>query len=210
MKPRRDTPSAKRPVTAATSLAIALVLAAAAGCSSQESPAVAGPSGAGGSTAIDQGTGGAGLDRSCLDGSDWCVWSCSVGAESGSGDSPYPFCVDGQFRCPIGSQVLSTCPPRACARFDAYCCDGASGKVAAPACMADGTRAAVCPDGRDVLPGAHCVPDGVGVAVSCNELDGQACAVLGQECHLGGECRCRPKLGTSDGTLAWQCSTLLP
>src|SRR5437879_4788120 len=111
MKPRRDTPSAKRSVWPARFSLASLVVAAEGACSSQDTPATAGTSGAGGSTAVDQGTGGVGFDRSCLDGSDWCVWSCAVGSESSSGDSPYPFCVDGQFRCPSESQVLSTCPP---------------------------------------------------------------------------------------------------
>jgi len=103
--------------------------------------------------------------------------------------------------------VLSTCPPRACARFDAYCCDAASGKVAPPACQPDGLRAPLCPDGRDPGAAAHCVPDAVTVSASCNELDGQACTVLAQECNLASHCRCVPKL---DGALVWLCESLIP
>jgi len=148
-----------------------------------------------------------GFDRSCLDGSDWCVWSCAVGAESGTGDSPYPYCEEGKFRCPTGAKKLSSCPARSCARFDAYCCDSSTGKIVRPVCQADGLRDTVCPDGSDVSPFARCVPAGVSVVSSCGELDGKRCETFLEECNLGAACRC---VSVGDGALAWLCESVIP
>jgi hypothetical protein len=182
------------------------------GCTSQERPTDAGPSGIGGtgSTAIVDGAGGVsgtgGVDLHCLDGSDGCVWSCGVGSESGTGNGPYPNCVDGQLTCPTGSQKVSACAPESCARRHGYCCDIATGKVSPPACGADGVRETVCPDGSDALSRARCIPAGLAVS-SCLGLDSQACTTLSQECHFGVVCRC---IVAPDSGLIWQCSGIIP
>jgi hypothetical protein len=188
------------------SLVAASVMAIA--CSSQQSVPDAGTSGTGGVETVG-GTGGSEApDLSCLDGSDGCVWSCSVGAESGTGDSPFPFCdADHKLRCPTSSVALSSCPPRACAHFGLYCCDAITGKLVPPPCNPDGFRATVCADGSAVLTQPRCVPPGLNVVSSCVELETQPCDTMDQECTLQGACRCVSQGGRAP---TWDCPVYIP
>jgi hypothetical protein len=179
-----------------------LVLASCAGlsCSSVENPPVSAGSGGGG--AAGQGGGAGGRDTSCIDGSDYCVWSCAAGAEMGTGDSPYPYCdAAGAFQCPTGSQRLSTCAPGSCARFDnPLCCSLTTGTVAPAPCNAAGLRDA-CPAGTS--PGADpCIPTGLGVS-SCAQLDRTSCTSVDLKCREGAlTCDCEEQTG---GGLVWWC-----
>jgi hypothetical protein len=174
-------------------------------CSSVEKPAVGGTGGSPSPAGIG-GAGGAGPDTSCIDGSDGCVWSCAAGWETRSGDSPQPFCDSaGKFRCPIGSQPLSSCAPGSCARFDrAWCCDPATGHVDPPPCKVDGFRD-VCPPGSSASDGSECIPAGLGVS-ECGPLDMKSCSTVDLECHGRGQCRCK---AGSDGALVWDCHVIL-
>ena len=198
------------------SLVCALVAAGLCGpaCSSMEKLADAGTgtggeTGSGGGAGALSGTGGAaaGPDTHCIDGSDGCVWSCGAGRETGSGDSPQPYCdADGKFRCPVGSQALSTCPPGSCAGFDTpLCCEAATGRLRAPPCKADGFRD-VCPAGSSPAQNYRCIPDGIQVT-QCLQLEGQPCASTDLACRDGASCRCIPNGATS---LVWQCEVVIP
>ena len=184
-----------------------LILASCAGlaCSSVEAPPGSGGSGKGGAQG-GGGAGGAERDTRCIDGSDYCVWSCAAGAETGTGDSPYPYCdTAGAFQCPTGSQRLSTCAPDACARFNIpLCCNLATGTVAPPPCNADGLRDA-CPAGTST--GANpCIPTGLGVS-SCEQLDEMPCSSLDLGCTQGAlTCTCQEK----NGALLWNCRAYIP
>jgi hypothetical protein len=184
---------------------VVAVSAVAVACSSQQRPSDAGTSG----TGAAGGTGGSVTpDVSCLDGSDGCVWSCGVGVESGTGDSPLPFCdANHKFSCPASSVALSSCPARACARFGLYCCDAITGKLSPPPCNADGLRATVCADGSDVLTQPRCIPPGLNVMSSCIELQAEPCDTIDQECSLRGACRCQSQGGRAP---AWDCPAYIP
>lgn len=198
-------------------LACALVAVALSGIACSSVAKLADDAGTGGGTGALSGTGGAdtpsgtggaaGPDTSCIDGSDGCVWSCAAGAETGSGDAPQPFCDgDGQFRCPAGSQALSTCPAGSCARFDTpSCCDPMNGHLNPPPCKADGFRD-VCSAGSSPAENHRCIPDGTGVA-QCIELEGQPCVSVRLQCHGGAVCRCAAR---SEGALVWACEVVIP
>jgi len=133
-----------------------------------------------------------------------CVPSC------GATDMSTPSLEDcegtGAIICPPDTVFLSTCPPNACAQMPTPCCNESTGRLAPPACGADGFWSD-CPAGSHSATSRICIPSGFDVS-QCIDLHGTACSSTDIVCSVGNgppQCSCR----AGDAGMVWSCVTYL-